>query len=125
VEAGIMRKFKALIAGLLLFFGLSSCSGTEQVIGTHSSPNNGSVEITAFDGDEGEFKAYGITLARLNDEYSYTTPSNSIEIFAIARSYSNDDQLIMFSIDGVAYIATFSFNDMTIKVEGTIYAIQR
>ena len=85
-----------MVTGLLLVFGLSSCSGTEQVLGTYSSPNNGSIGITAFDGDEGEFKAYDITLPRLNDGYSYTTPSNSIEIFAIARSYSNNDQLIRF-----------------------------
>lgn len=111
----------------MLVFGLSSCNPAvaDQVIGTYSSPNNGSIEITAFDGDEGEFKAYGVTLPRLNDVYSYTTPSNSIEIFAIARSYSNNDQLIRFSIDGVAYIAKFSFNNMTIEVEGTTYAIQR
>ncbi len=120
-----MGKFRNLIASLLLFFGLSSCSGTEQVIGTYSSPNNGSIEITDFDGDEGEFKALGVTLPRLNDGYSYTTPTDSIEIFAIARSYTNNDQLIRFSIDGVAYIATFSFNNMTIEVEGTTYAIQR
>ena len=122
-----MKKVRTLIAGLLLTFGLSSCNPAmaEQVIGTYSSPNNGSIEITTFDGDEGEFKAYGITLPRLNEGYSYTTPSDSIEIFAIARSYSNNDQLIRFSIDGVAYIATFSFNNMTIEVEGTTYAIQR
>lgn len=122
-----MKKVRTLIAGLLLVFGLSSCNPAiaEQVIGTYSSPNNGSIEITAFDGDEGEFKAYGVTLPKLNDGYSYTTPSDSIEIFAIARSYSNNDQLIRFSIDGVAYIATFSFNNMTIEVEGTTYAIQR
>ena len=122
-----MRKIRTLFAGLLLVFGLSSCNPAvaEQVIGTYSSPNNGRIEITAFDGDEGEFKAYGVTLPRLNDGYSYTTPSDSIEIFAIARSYSNNDQLIRFSIDGVAYIATFSFNNMTIEVEGTTYAIQK
>lgn len=59
-----MKKISTLIAGLLLVFGLSSCSGPEQVLGTYSSPNN--------------------------------------------------DQLIRFSIDGVAYIATFSYNNMTI-----------
>lgn len=122
-----MKKIRTLIAGLLLVFGLSSCNPAvaEQVIGTYSSPNNGSIEITAFDGDEGEFKAYGVTLPRLNDGYSYTTPSDSIEIFVIARSYSNNDQLIRFSIDGAAYIATFSYNDMTIEVEGATYAIQK
>lgn len=122
-----MKKIRTFIAGVLLVFGLSSCNPAvaEQVIGTYSSPNNGSIEITAFDGDEGEFKAYGVTLPRLNDGYSYTTPSDSIEIFAIARSYSNNDQLIRFSIDGVAYIATFSYNNMTIEVEGTTYAIQK
>ena len=120
-----MKKIRTLIAGLLLVFGLTSRSGTEQVLGTYSSPNNGSIEITAFDGDEGEFKAYAIRLPRLNSGYSYTTPSNSTEIFAIARSYSNNDQLIRFSIDGVAYIATFSYNNMTIEVEGTTYAIQK
>ena len=54
-----MKKIRTLIAGLLLVFGLSSCNPAvaEQVIGTYSSPNNGSIEITAFDGDEGEFKA--------------------------------------------------------------------
>lgn len=56
---------------------------------------------------------------------SYKTPSNSIEIFAIVRFYANNAQLIRFSIDGVAYIATFRFNNMTIEVEGTTYAIQR
>lgn len=122
-----MDKIQALVTGLLMVFGLSGCSAEEakQVIGTYASPTNGSIEITAFDGDEGEFKAYGITLPRLNDGYEYTTPSNSIEIFAVARSYSNNDQLIRFSVDGVAYIATFSFNNMTIEVEGTKYAIQK
>lgn len=122
-----MKKSRAFSACLLLLLGLTSCNAdvAQQVIGTYSSPNNGSIEITAFDGDEGEFKAYGIILPRLNDGYSYTTPSNSIEIFAIARSYANNDHLIRFSIDGVAYIATFRFNNMTIEVEGTTYAIQR
>ncbi len=122
-----MKKSMAFSACLLLLLSLTSCNAdvAQQVIGTYSSPNNGSIEITAFDGDEGEFKAYGIILPRLNDGYSYTTPSNSIEIFAIARSYANNDHLIRFSIDGVAYIATFRFNNMTIEVEGTTYAIQR
>lgn len=120
-----MKKIRTLIAGLLLCFNLTNCSGTEQVIGTYTSPNNGCVEITVFNGDEGEFRAHEIRLPRLNNGYSYTTPSNSIEIFAIARSYSNNNQLIRFSIDGVAYIAAFSYNNMTIEVEGTTYAIQR
>lgn len=122
-----MKKILSLFATAIGCVCLSSCNANvaEQVIGRYNSPNNGSIEITSFDGDEGEFLAYNVRLPRLNDGQYYTTPTGEYEVFMVARSYDNNDQLIRFSIDGTAYIAMFCYEDMTIEVEGTTYVIQK
>lgn len=113
---------KKILISLLLATSLMSCDNTQSILGNYTSLNNGSVEITAFDGDEGEFLANNLILARLNNGQPYTTPSNETEIFAVARVVNNN-YTIRFSVDGVAYIGNFDLNAMSITVEGTTYAI--
>ena len=121
-----MMKLKFVLSAfavLSLSCVLTACNGSPQdVIGTYSSLNNGSVQITAFDGDEGDFLAQNITLPRLNNGNTYTTPSNETEVFTVARVVG-DNYRIRFSIDGVAYIGDFDLQFMSITVEGTTYAI--
>lgn len=118
-----MKKIKKFIMALFMFPLISSCSDSPQdILGTYSSLSNGSIEIIAFDGDEGEFLAKNVILPRLNNSLPYTTLNNESEIFAVARVVG-DNYTIRFSIDGVAYIGIFDSKAMNITVEGTIYEI--
>lgn len=118
-----MGKLKKMLTTLPLLCVLTACSGSPQdVIGTYTSSNNGSVQITSFDGDEGDFLAQNVTLSRLNNGYAYTTVSNETEVFAVARVVGNN-YTIRFSIDGVAYIGNFDLKSMSLTVEGITYVI--
>ncbi len=118
-----MKKAKKFIIALLMIPLISGCSGSpEDVLGTYTSLNNGSIEIIAFDGDEGDFLAKDVILPRLNNGLPYTTLNNESEVFAVARVVG-DNYTIRFSIDGIAYIGNFDSKAMSITVEGTTYAI--
>ncbi len=103
---------------------LTGCTSTKDVLGTYSSPNNGSIEITEFDGEDGEFKAYGILLPRLNNGASYSTASNQTELFTVYRK-NGDIYSFKASVNGVAFIGTFNSSDLTVTIENVVYQVQR
>lgn len=116
-----MKKI-VLLLFLFLSVGLGACSSNEDVLGIYHSQSNGSVEITSFDGREGEFIADSIILARLNNGNSYSTLTGSIEIFTVTRSVGSN-HTIRFAIGGVAYVGVFNSSSMSITVEGVVYNI--
>lgn len=112
-----------LVCGVLLF-GLffSGCDSTDDILGTYSSSNNGTIEITYFDGTDGEFVASGLVLSRLNNGNSYTTQSGDVELFTIYRK-TGDVYSFRTSIDGVAFIGTFNSDTYILTVEGINYSV--
>lgn len=116
-----MKKYFVLTLFLFIFV-LVGCGSHSDVLGTYSSNNNGSIEITAYNGREGEFTTSQVNLPRLNNGDSYTTPTGTIEIFTVTRS-SGSNHTIRFSVDGVAYIGVFNSSTMSITVEGVTYDI--
>lgn len=121
----MMRNFRRvfLVLGVLLFsFVFSGCDSTDDILGTYSSSNNGTIEITYFDGTDGEYVASGLVLSRLNNGNSYTTQSGDVELFTIYRK-TGDVYSFRTSIDGVAFIGTFNSDTYILTVEGINYSV--
>lgn len=121
---GKSAKLFLLLTVLIFIIVLAGCTSPKEVLGTYSSPNNGSIEITEFDGEDGEFKAYGILLPRLNNGASYSTASNQIELFTVYRK-NGDVYSFRASVNGVAYIGTFNSLDLTVTIENVVYRVQK
>ena len=119
----IAKLFLILMAFIFLF-SLIGCAAPQDVLGTYSSDNNGSITITAFDGEDGEFIADKIVLPRLNNGNSYSTDSKDVELFTVYRQ-SGKVYSFRASVDGVAYIGTFDASNDTITIENVVYTVTK
>lgn len=117
-------EMKKIIFPLFMVFvvTLVGCGSHEDVLGTYQSANNGSIEITSYDGREGEFTATQLILPRLNNGNPYSTSTGFIEVFTVTRSVGSN-HTIRFAVGGVAYIGVFNASNMSVTVEGVIYNI--
>lgn len=94
---------------------LVACNGPQDINGTYSSDNNGSIEITQFEDNDGEFKALNLKLPRLNNNTEYTTKGDDTETFTVYKQ-SGDIYSFRTSINGVAYIGTFDARNSIITI---------
>ncbi|MDL2292971.1 hypothetical protein LJC17_05235 [Acholeplasma sp. OttesenSCG-928-E16] len=101
---------------------IAGCSSPNDALGVYNSSNNGSIEITYFDGEEGDFTASNLVLPRLHNGQSYYTANGDYEIFAVTNKNGNTYN-IRFSVSGVAYIGVFNSSNMSITVEGITYTM--
>ncbi len=105
-------------------FIFTACDSYEDVLGTYSSPNNGTIQITDFDYPDGEFIATNIVLPRLNNGEPYTTASGDVELFTVYRQVGNVYRFRV-SIDGVAYIGEFDSSTYILTVENITFEVQQ
>lgn len=117
-----MKKVFLVFMSLMFIMCLAGCDSYDDILGIYSSSNNGSIEITYFDGTDGEFVASGLVLSRLNNGNSYTTQSGDVELFTIYR-IRGDVYSFRTSINGVAFIGTFNSDTYILTVEGINYLV--
>lgn len=117
-------KLFLILVAFIFLVSLISCSSPQDVLGTYSSANNGSITITAFDGEDGEFEAHNIVLPRLNNGARYSTASDQIELFTVYRKNGNVYNF-RASVNGVAFIGTFNSSDLTVTIENIVYSVQK
>lgn len=119
-----LTKLVLIMFALTTLLVLVGCNGPQDVLGTYSSANNGSITITAFDGKDGEFKANNIILPRLNNGNDYSTDSKDIELFTVYRQNGNI-YFFRASLNEVAYIGTFDSSTLTLTIENISYEVTK
>ena len=119
-----LTKLVLIMFALTTLLVLVGCNGPQDVLGTYSSANNGSITITAFDGKDGEFKANNIILPRLNNGNDYSTDSKDIELFTVYRQNGNI-YFFRASLNEVAYIGTFDSSTLTLTIENISYKVTK